>query len=64
MREIAVQRVCKDEGTVVVFAGYDVQGDTELVVRFAVDSHAADDIVRLMIEQDEPVVLLEDWMVL
>lgn len=59
--ELTVDRLVRDEGTVVVFSGLDSKG---LRHDFAVDHHCAQDIVDAFDGEDAIVVEVEPWQML
>jgi hypothetical protein len=60
---IYVQSLIRDEGTIVVFGGYDV--DTDLPVMFAADHRPAQDIIDAIQKGEGPIfVTIESWQVI
>lgn len=58
---VTATRVVRDEGTIVVFAGTDAQGDAR---RFGVDHRLAWDLADRIADEGEVACHVESWQVL
>ena len=59
---VYVQSVARDEGTIVIFSGFDV--DTDLPVMFACDHRYAQDIANAIQKGEGPITTIEPWQVI
>lgn len=64
--QIEVSKVNSDQGSVVVFEGYeiDANGDQGNTVTFAVDHRMASDLVDALFDDETPTIYIEDWQIL
>lgn len=66
MITVQVNSVVRDEGTLVVFSGYELteSGEVRHEITFVADHRYAQDLVDAIEENEDAICGLEDWQIL